>query len=364
MTGHTAKWQLPYPEPADYVSDSQATMQELAEKIDAALSAVTASDSYTVPGTLLADLTTSGTFTPPAGVTLVHVVVIGGGADGRPRWDGPFGPETGYVSGAGGTGGDVRVFRDVSVSGDVAVTVGGPNTSTSFGSLTAAGGTPSTGPGYAVTASGNPHCSIGGTGGMQTTGHPGAAESGWPGTTGPTVNGTAYAGGGGGGAGGQSSGGLPRGGAGGAGGGAAGETQSNGVGNGVPGTGGGGGGGGRGPAGGLGGSGRVMVFTEQPTMRRNVTVPNPDPMIVAALDDHGTMTGAYAVDAATRELPALGVRVVDYPTAPVDTGRTVEVLDDPDDPDGPTHPVPVLEWPTAGWTYDGTRWTPPKEVAP
>ena len=75
--GQTDKWALPYPEADTLISVSAPIVQELAEKIDAALTQVTASDSYTVPGTLVQDFTASGTFTPPPGVTVVHVVVVG-----------------------------------------------------------------------------------------------------------------------------------------------------------------------------------------------------------------------------------------------------------------------------------------------
>ena len=313
MTGHTPKWGLPYPEPADYVSDSQAVMQQLAEKIDTALSAVTASDAYTVPGTLIANMTTSGTFTPPAGVTLVSVVVVSGGGDG-------FGYVSGDAGSGGGGGGGVRVYRGVPVSGPVSVLVGGQATASAFGALTAPAGDSGRNlwPGRGWNWNGT---SMGGAGRFQ------------PGTDGPQVNGTYYAGGGGGG-------GYPPG-----------SVVS---GQGTRGRGGHGGVSPGGPGGGA--SGCVMVYTEQATMRRNVTVPNPDPLIVAALDPDGTMTGAYAVDVATRELPDIGVRVVDYPLQPVDTGRTVTAPADPADPDGPTVEVPVLAWPETGWTYtDGWK---------
>ena len=337
MTGHTAKWQLPYPEPADYVSDSQATMQELAEKIDTALSAVTPSDSYTVPGTLLADMTTSGTFTPPAGVTLVHVVVIGGGGAGHRG----LAPPGYYFGGGGGGGGQVIVLRDLPVSGPVTVAIGGSATATTFAGFTAGTAFPAAvnGPGVSLNAN------AAGCGGRS-----GASQ----GRDGVKVNGIHYAGGGG-------YGDTASGGAGG--GGQGGNAASPPGQNGTAGTGGGGGGGGYNSNPGVGGSGRVLVFTEQPTMRRSgVPVPDPDPLIVAALDDHGVMTGAYAVDAATRELPDKGVRVIDYPTAPVDTGRTVTAPADPADPDGPTVEVPVLAWPVAGWNYTDTDgWKEPHE---
>ena len=176
MTGHTPKWGLPYPEPADYVSDSQAVMQQLAEKIDTALSAVTASDAYTVPGTLIADMTTSGTFTPPPGVTLVHVVVIGGGGNGG---------EAGQAVCGGGGGGQVVVGRNVPVPADVTVVIGGQQSPTSFGALSALPGGDVVA-GFAPGISPNP---LGrGTGGTGGDYH-------MPASAGPTVNGTLYAGG-------------------------------------------------------------------------------------------------------------------------------------------------------------------------
>ena len=353
----TPKWGLPYPEQDTPITDSAAIVQELAEKIDAALSAVTASDTYTVPGTLIANMTTSGTFTPPQGVTVVHVVVIGGGGNGAK------GKDASNVTGCGGSGGGVRVFRGVPVSGPIAVSIGGQGTESSFGAVTAPGGMNAAGTNDVLGAPGLSRNLMGlGNGGAGEVTHGGnSLDYGQPG---PAINGTRYGGGGGGVEFGRGFGAPANGGAGGGGSGAryasggsilAPESGTNG-------TGGGGGGanyGGTGSTPGLGGSGRVMVYTEQPTMRRNAPTPDPDPMIVAALDDHGTMTGAYAVDAA-RELPDPGVRVVDYPTAPVDTGRTVTAPADPDDPDGPTVEAPVLAWPVAGWTYtESDGWKDP-----
>ena len=340
--GQTPTWGLPYPEQSTLITDSAAIVQELAEKIDTALSAVTASDAYTVPGTLIADMTTTGTFTPPAGVTLVHVVVIGGGGNG--------GKAGQFICGGGG-GGQVVVGRNVPVSAGVTVVIGGQQSPTSFGSLSALPG--GDGNQWAPGISPNPlGRGNGGTGGDVHV----------PASAGPIVNGTHYAGGGGG---------FDyrnalqaKYGTGGAGGGGASWTQTAKARDGSAGTGGGGGGGqsspNDNPGEGLGGSGRVMVYTEQPTMRRNALTPNPDPLIVAALDDHGVMTGAYAVDVAAKDLPDIGVRVVDYPLDPVDTGRTTTTPVDPNDPDGPTVDVPVLAWPEAGWTYTDTDgWKEP-----
>ena len=339
--GQTPKWGLPYPEAATLITDSAAIVQELAEKIDTALSAVTASDAYTIPGTLIADMTTSGTFTPPAGVTVVHVVVIGGGGQGALS-----------IGAGGGGGGQVAVYRGVPVSGDVPVVVGGTGTGSSFGAATATAGSAPQAPHYSGIGGNSTRRSNGGNGGVNGYG------TGTPGQDGVTVNGTYYAGGGGGtpyGGGPLVAGGLGGGGKGGAA--APGSPPY-----GTPGTAGLGGGGGGSSYGAqhLGGSGRVMVYTEQPTMRRKAPTPNPDPLIVAALDPDGTMTGAYAVDVAARDLPDIGVRVVDYPLDPVDTGRTTTAPADPDDPDDPTVEVPVMAWPEAGWIWTDTDgWKEP-----
>ena len=347
--GQTPAWGLPYPEQSTLITDSAAIVQELAEKIDTALSAVTASDSYTVPGTLIADMTTSGTFTPPPGVTVVHVVIIGGGARAQ---------DVSNSHASGGGGGAVRVHRGVEVSGDVPVVIGGSATASSFGALTAREG-------YFVT---NQHTAVWSPN-MVPSDDPARRPSapGYsihageysPGYDGVLVNGTYYAGGGGG----ASQGAFLPSPAGGAGGGGRGQGKNTSnvlvpAKDGANGLGGGAGGGDY--YGKLGGSGRVMIYTEQPTMRRNAPTPTPDPLIVAALDDHGVMTGAYAVDVATRELPDIGVRVVDYPLQPVDTGRTITAPADPDDPDGPTVDVPVLAWPETGWTWTETDgWKEP-----
>ena len=358
--GQTPTWGLPYPEQSTLITDSAAIMQELAEKIDTALSAVTASDSYTVPGTLIADMTTSGTFTPPPGVTVVHVVVIGGGGKGGGAND-----VAKTKQGGGGCGGEVKVWRNLPVTGPVEVIVGGSETASAFGPHTAKGGDPVLPVNYYGISRMPDHR---GNGGFNNTT--------LPAQDGVTVNGTYYVGGGGAhnGIRGDASN-LPQnpGGVGGGGGGctwtatphgADGPKTGKHASSGQAGTGGGGGGGATGGNGfknpGLGGSGRVMVYTEQPTMRRNAPTPTPDPLIVAAIDDHGTMTGAYAVDAAARNLPHPGVRVIDYPLQPVDTGRTITAPADPDDPAGPTVEVPVLAWPEAGWTWTDTDgWKEP-----
>jgi hypothetical protein len=210
-------------------------------------------DTYTIPGSLIQTFTASGTFTPGTGVTAVDVVVIGGGGRGGNSSYSSGSPPANYFAGGGGAGGDVRVYRNVPVSGDVAVLIGGSETASSFGALTsAAGGTGST--------------SVGGwNNNGKGVGYGGNIYYGsaYPGYAGTLVNGTRYAGGGGAG---NPSGywGVLAGGAGG--GGAGGGTTSNGSAavDALPGTNGYGGGGGgastsnKSP--GLGGSGRVMIY--------------------------------------------------------------------------------------------------------
>jgi hypothetical protein len=350
--GVTDKWALPYPEADTLISVSAPIVQELAEKIDAALSGVMASDSYIIPGTLISNYTASGTFTPPAGVTLVHVAVISGGGQGGDRG---FAGSTEYCNGAGGTGGGVRVYRDVPVTGPVAVTIGGSMTASSFGALTApAGRTPGT-------ATWTPD-SLNGSIPAQSPNFDASAGGGlilgsWNNTVlyalgqdGVQINGTHYAGGGGGG------GGHPQYnnvGAGGAGGGGKGGTRQDALpAAGTNGLGGGGGGKshttGNG-SGGLGGSGRVMIWTEQTT--RDTPPAAIDPVIVAALND-GVMVGAYAVDPVA-PVDTLGV-LVPFPDEPQPTGEEWT-----DEETGETGPV--LAWPEAGWTYIDGEWSPPND---
>ncbi len=198
------------------------------------------SATWTIPGTLQATFTTSGTYTPAAGVSTVHVLVVGGGGNGGNGAD-PGG------GGGGGTGGGVRVYRSVPVSGDVTVTIGGPGTASSFGALSSIGG--SNGgtlfPGRFLTLA------SGGVGKQSSGGSPSGGMSGY------RVNGTDYAGGGGGG-------GSTSGAGGGSGGGGTGSSSAALGTNGTNGLGGGGGGGGStgNNAGRSGGSGRVMIWTE------------------------------------------------------------------------------------------------------
>jgi len=348
--GTTPKYGLPYPEPTTLITESAAIVKDLAEKIDTALSAVALSDTYTVPGTLLQTFTASGTFTPPAGITVVSVVVIGGGGTGTE------GSMTGHP---GGSGGGVRVFHDVPVSGPVAVTVGGSRTASSFGTLTAPGGfTAALDP---IRGSGSPNLvhtadwmhrpSEGGPSG----GGVGHNRAGYPGVL---VNGTRYAGGGGGGY--ISTNGPAGNVLGGDGGGGRGQNP-NGTGAadrqaqpGVNGLGGGSGGGYPTPP---GGTGRVMVFAAQPAparMGRATDEYAPAvPELVAALDDTGTVTGLYAVVTAGDGQ----ANTVPYPAAPVPTGRTVTFPAGIMGPDAVTQPDTA--WPTIGWTYTDNTWKEP-----
>lgn len=371
MMGTTPNYRLPYPEQDTLITDSALIVRELAERIDTALAQANASDSYTVPGALVQDFTASGTFTPPAGVSVVHVVVVGGGGKG-----GDCGRQAGVLPTqwvGGGGGGQVVVYRDVPVSGPVTVTVGGSGTASSFGGITANAGrtVQPYEPGVNFPGIGwGPNLEGSGGSPIRSSDYPGGVPATpWPtnGWNGIRVNGTWYGGGGGG-----SSYYTTRhaGGAGGGGGGA--WTRSTTPPQDMPalpgtnGLGGGGGGGGsysNGPEliGGLGGSGRVMVFTEQAYKSAHVPRPAPDPTIVAAIDDHDQALGVYAVDPDAPDLPGMThARLVDYPTDPIDTGRIVTVPDDPNDPNSPTHDEPVLVWPAAGWTYTDTDgWKEP-----
>lgn len=205
--------------------------------------------TWTIPGTLQQTFTTSGTYTPAAGVSTVHVAVISGGSPGDAN--------NGNSGGNGGAGGNVAIYRNVPVSGDVTVTIGGQSTTSSFGSLTALGKA-SLLPGFtyrnqaAVLAQGVGQGGLGSS--YNSSGYPAAAV----GVAGVLINGTRYVGGGGGGTYAAT---YPPGGAGGGGhGGAAFK------GNATSGTNGYGGGGGGAPGGspglGAGGSGRVMIWSE------------------------------------------------------------------------------------------------------
>lgn len=204
--------------------------------------------SHTLSGTLIQTFTASGTFTPPAGVTRVDIVVIGGGGNGD--YTGEY-----YRGNGGGSGGSVRVYRNVPVTGNVSVTVGGAATASSFGSYSASAG--QSGSGF----TGGRADALRGVsdGGNEGTGANAAGKAG------VTVNGVTYGGGGGGG--GAFGDNTPAGAAGAGGGGAGARMNMNTGGGSAAGTGGAntGGGGGGGSSGGnpaaAGGSGRVMVFT-------------------------------------------------------------------------------------------------------
>ena len=345
MTETTPGWGLPYPKADTLITDSAAIVQELAEKIDAALGQVTPSTDYTVPGTLLADFVASGVFEAPDRIRLVNVAIVGGGGRGG---------NAGNMIAAGGAGGQVVVYRDVPVTNwAVPVSIGVSDTGTSFGPLSALPG--GSGLYWIPGRPQNPFgTSIGGSGraGGIDGPRPGAPDGGAP-TAGPTINGTTYAGGGGG---------FNKLGAepfyyenGAVGGGGRAYSISAPATNGVTGMGGGGGAGnsgnpGPGPGGaGLGGSGRVLIWTEQDLTGVKVeaiTPPTFDPVMFAWLDESETMTGVYAMhpDAGAEDVHADGFVI--YPDAPVDTGRLEEG-------------VPVLMYPSAGWKYTNNKWEAP-----
>ena len=359
MTGHTPKWGLPYPEPADYVSDSQAVMRELAEKIDALVGIFTVPGQEQSPATvypvapyLVDHVKTSGPWTPPAGVTVVDLVIVTGGQNGSAG--------TAPGGGTGGHGGVVRVLRNVKLGGEpINITVGGAETSTTVAGHKVV---------YFDADPWEPG-TYGDGGPSDTAGYDGIE------LTGPEPSLWVAAGGGGGG---SSNGfavgkpGQPGGRTGGAPGGRGGygtaagnlDYRPTGGGTGAPGFGGGGGGGGGGnpgAGGGGGGSGAVLIFTQTPypapRARRAPVTPTP----VAAIDEHDLMVGVYAVDADNPQTPGIPyTRLVPFPLEPVDTGRTYTAPADPDDPDGPTVEAPVLAWPEAGWTYtESDGWKDP-----
>lgn len=140
--------------------------------------------TWTIPGTLQQTFTTSGTYTPAAGVSTVHVAVIGGGGNGASGGNPASQGQTG-----GGSGGTVRVYRNVPVTGPVAVTIGGSNTESSFGALTASGGASPTYSGNYGRVAGRADAPRGVSDG---------GEFNQDGDDGVQINGTYYAGGGGG----------------------------------------------------------------------------------------------------------------------------------------------------------------------
>ncbi len=87
-----------------------------------------------------------------------------------------------------------------------------------------------------------------------------------------------------------------------------------------------------------------------------------DIQIACALDTSGVVIGCYAVDPVTMELPGvLWDRLVPLPDQPQPTGEVFSILTDPEDPNSPTQEIPVLDWPSAGWSYsDEIGWIPPQ----
>jgi hypothetical protein len=350
VTGYTTNYRLPYPEADTLISVSAPIVQELAEKIDGLM--VFASPGheqppatvYAVAPYLVSHITTSGPWTPPAGVTAVDVVIVTGGAPGLMA-----------VTSDGGWGGGpgvVRVLKNLTLTdAPIDITIGGPQTATTFGTYKVVYMDPDPWEPGDYGKPGPPAGFAGGDG-IELT------------RAGDTSMWVA----GGGGGGGQSHGtseGQP-GGAGGQGGGGAGgrggystnysnpDYRSQPGATGTPGYGGGGGGPGGAqtsmkPGPGGGGSGGVFVFAYAPlsAARRDPI----DPVIMAALND-GVMVGAYAID----------------PVAPVDTlGALVPMPDEPQ-PTGETwtdedtgETGPVLAWPVAGWTYNDGEWSPPDD---
>ncbi|HEY5540657.1 MAG TPA: YDG domain-containing protein [Coriobacteriia bacterium] len=227
---------------------------------------------------LVATFTSSGTFTPPSGVTTADVLVGGGGGGG--------GTNTGSnTGGGGGGGGQVQQVASVGLSSGTPYTVivgaggstsGAPGVSSSFGDTTADGGSGGTASATTPFGVGGPSGSGnaggaantvnfgGGGGGQGGTGVAGGTTGGAGGAavTSAVSGSTLYYGGGGGGG---ANGGGKVGGAG-SGTNCGGAGGSNGAAAaGVPGSGGGGGGGAAKSAFGAGGSGIVIVRYPIPT---------------------------------------------------------------------------------------------------
>lgn len=168
--------------------------------------------SVALPGVYYQDFITSGTFTPPAGVTWVTILMIGGGGGGG----GGCGlSATPIAGGGGGSGfpfyGDVAVVGPVTVTigaggaGGVVYTDGSDGASTSFGMISTPGGSKGyTGVGDGHGGSGGAGASgggggwgkisgfggggDGGPGGIGTDGYASADSVGGPGVLGSTSN--------------------------------------------------------------------------------------------------------------------------------------------------------------------------------
>jgi len=232
------------------------------------------------------DITASGTWTVPSGVTSVDVFLVGGGGGGS----------SGDAEGAGGSGCNTEVYSSISVTpgASISVTIGaggaggvgstnGSNGSYSefaSSSYRATGGFGAGQTGFKTTGSGSGGGSWGSTDGCSSGGDGGSDGSNGTGTSpgvgqGSTtrkwheVGGTLFAGGGGGGTGSGCTGVAGAGGAGG--GGDGGKGAINGT-NGTENTGGGGGGTGRsGGTGGDGGSGFISIrYTQSSVSTRQL----------------------------------------------------------------------------------------------
>ena len=128
MTGYTPTYGLPYPESTTPITDSAAIVQELAEKIDATLDAVTAAEVSGATGAYTYDTanrsgwgvytwTGSGTVTLSRAGFVDLCLVAGGGGGGQQAGNG-------FPSGGGGGGGMLERNSYYLPAGTYTVTIG------------------------------------------------------------------------------------------------------------------------------------------------------------------------------------------------------------------------------------------------
>ena len=372
MTGYTPRLGLPYPEADTLITESAAIVQELAEKIEAALPTLSAgiaepsTNEYIVAPHQLAVLESSGDYVMPdvngdGSPVIVDVAVMCAGTRGQPNP--PRMTTRGYP---GEVGGRVWVWKSVKVAvgATMPVTVGVDQNLSAFGPLEVPYGAGANEPTPYGLKRSNDTIGSNGWDGLPGAGlilGPGGTRIGVCGSGGSGAGGTGMStnpnyyqgqgvdGGGNGGHGGWSG------------------SQGSFGGNGTPGKwgGGGGGGGGNGDSqtrerSGGASVGAVMIFSHSPASAQ-LSFRTHQATAMVALDSGGVALGVFSVDPDAPHLPGIDHdRLVDYPTDPIDTGRVTPAPMNADDPDGPTTDVPVLAWPAAGWTYTDTDgWKEP-----